>query len=84
MTTRRRLGLLVKLLKLPKTFICHLHILEVGYLNHGVDLEILIHRAHQIIIILVIIIVIFTLVVGTLREVQLEADRGVLFQSVHI
>jgi hypothetical protein len=66
-------------LKLPKTFIGHLDILKVGYLNHGVDLEALFHVQ-----LIIIVLVIFALVISALGEIQLEADGRVLLQCVNI
>ena len=71
--------MLIKFLKLPKTFISHLDILKVGYLNHGVNLEALLHVQ-----LIVIVVVIFALVISALREIQLEADGRVLLKCVHI
>ena len=74
---------MIQLLKLPKTFISYLHILKIGYLHHGVDLEVLIPHV-QIILVIIIIVIIFTLVISTLGEIKFEADWRVLFQCVDI
>lgn len=61
-------------LELPEAVISYLHILEVRYLDQRVNFE--------CIRIKIIIFFIFTGIIRTLREVQLEAYGRVLLQSV--